>query len=107
MVQIEEISGVINEVNKIVYTIATAVEEQAATSQEIANNVAQASQGILDVNKNVSQSSRVSATISGDIAEVNASVQEIANSSGLVNHNSDELSALADKLRELVGRFKV
>jgi methyl-accepting chemotaxis protein len=38
---------------------------------------------------------------------VNTSVQEIANSSSQVNLNSDELSALADKLRELVGRFKV
>jgi methyl-accepting chemotaxis protein len=105
--QIEEITGVINEVNEIVATIATAVEEQAATSQEIANNVAQASRGILDVNENVNQSSTVSDTISGDIAEVNTSVQEIANSSSQVNLNSDELSALADKLRELVGRFKV
>jgi methyl-accepting chemotaxis protein len=105
--QIEEITGVINEVNEIVVTIATAVEEQAVTSQEIANNVAQASRGILDVNENVNQSSTVSDTISGDIAEVNTSVQEIANSSSQVNLNSDELSALADKLRELVGRFKV
>jgi len=107
VVQIEEISGVINEVNEIVATIATAVEEQAATSQEIANNVAQASQGIQQVHENVKQSSTVSATISGDIVEVNSSVQEIANSSSQVNLNSDELSALADKLRELVGRFKV
>ena len=105
--EIEAISSVINEVNGIVSTIATAVEEQAASSQEIANNVAQASEGIQEVNQNVNQTSTVSGNISGDIAEVNTSVQEIARSSSQVNQNADELSSLADKLRRLVGRFKV
>jgi hypothetical protein len=53
--QIEAITDVIGEVNDIVTTIATAVEEQAVTSQEIANNVAQASQGIQEVNENVNR----------------------------------------------------
>jgi methyl-accepting chemotaxis protein len=105
--RIEEISSVIHEVNDIVATIATAVEEQAVTSQEIANNVAQASLGIQEVNTNVNQSSSVAGTISGDIAEVNVSVQEMAYSSGQVNQSAEGLSALSDKLRELVGRFKV
>ena len=104
--QIEEISGVINAVNEIVATIATAVEEQAATSQEIANNVAQASRGIEDVNANVKQSSTASGTISAEIAVVNTSVQELSASSSQVNGNSDRLSALAAKLQEMVGRFK-
>jgi len=104
--QIEEITGVINAVNEIVATIATAVEEQAATSQEIANNVAQASRGIQDVNENVKQSSTASGTISTEIIAVNTSVQEISGSSGQVNNSSDQLSTLAAKLQELVGRFK-
>ena len=107
VIQIEEISGVINEVYEIVGTIATAVEEQAVTSQEIANNVSQASRGIQDVNENVGQSSTAAGTISDDIVGVNASVEEIADSSGQVNLNSDDLSALAEKLQTLVGRFKV
>jgi methyl-accepting chemotaxis protein len=105
--QIGEISGVIDEVNAIVATIAAAVEEQAATSQEIANNVAQASRGIQDVNENVKQSSRVSGTISEEIYGVNDSVEEIAGSSGRVNDNSDQLSRLAEKLQEVVSRFKI
>jgi methyl-accepting chemotaxis protein len=105
--RIEEISSVIHEVNDIVATIATAVEEQAVTSQEIANNVAQASLGIQEVNTNVNQSSSVAGTISGDIAEVNVSVQEMTYSSGQVNQSAEGLSALSDKLREVVGRFKV
>ncbi|PHR30480.1 MAG: hypothetical protein COA36_00260 [Desulfotalea sp.] len=105
--QIEEISSVINEVNETVEIIASAVDEQAVTSQEIADNVGQASQGIQEVNTNVNQTSMVANTISGDIVEVDALVQEIAKSSSQVNDKSDELSAVADKLSLLVGQFKV
>jgi hypothetical protein len=61
--------------------IAT-IEEQSATSNEIANNISQASLGIQDVNENVNQSSTVAGSISGDISEVSLSVQEITKSSG-------------------------
>ena len=105
--QIETITTVIGEVDTIVATIATAVEEQAATSREIAGSVNQASQGIQDVNHNVNQSSTVAATISGEIAAVDASMHEIADSSEAVNRNAEALSSLAATLRELVGRFRV
>jgi methyl-accepting chemotaxis protein len=105
--QIEQITAVINEVNEIVGIIATAVEEQAVTSREITGNVSQASHGIQDVNENVSQSSTVAGTISGDIADVNRSVMEISNSSGQVNLNAENLSKLAGRLQVLVGRFKI
>jgi methyl-accepting chemotaxis protein len=59
------------------------------------------------MNTNVTQSSTVAGSISDDIGEVNAAVHGIADSSGLVNTQSDELSALADKLHDLVGRFKI
>ena len=105
--QIGQITTVINEVNEIVATIATAVEEQAATSQEIAGNISQASLGIQEVNDNVGQSSVVAGSISGDIGEVNQSVQEITNSAGQVNLNVEDLSKMAENLQELVGRFRV
>lgn len=104
---INQISVVIKEISDIVDTIATAVEEQATTSQEIAGNVSQASQGIQEVNRNVNESSTVSGAISGDMAEVNESVKEISVSGGQINVNAEELSQLSGKLRSLVGRFKV
>ena len=105
--QIEEITGVINGVNEIVGTIATAVDEQASTSHEIAGNVSQASQGIQEVNENVAQSSSVAGTISSDIADVDCSVQEISSFSSEVNLNADNLTNLAGRLQELVDRFRI
>jgi len=106
IVQIEKISQVINNVNEIVGTIATAVEEQSVTTKEIAGNVAQASQGIQDVNANVSQSSVVSGEIAKEIAGVNEVSSQLSDNSSQVNQSADELNRLAGQLNELVGKFR-
>jgi methyl-accepting chemotaxis protein len=104
---IEQISKIINDVNEIVSTIATAVEEQSVTTKEIASNVVQVSAGISDVNKNVSQSSTVAGQIASDISEVNQSASEMSNSSSQLNMSAEKLAKLAEQLNQLVGKFKV
>jgi methyl-accepting chemotaxis protein len=104
---IEQISKIINDVNEIVSTIATAVEEQSVTTKEIASNVVQVSGGIHDVNENVAQSSAVAGQIAGDISEVNQAANEMSNSSSQLNINAEKLTNLAVQLNELVGKFKV
>ena len=105
--EIEQISKVINDVNEIVSTIAAAVEEQSVTSRDIAENVAQASRGIQEVTENVAQSSTVSGEIARDISEVNQASGELSNSSSQVNIAAEALSQLAERLKEMVGRFKL
>ena len=105
--EIGHISKIINDVNEIVSTIATAVEEQSVTTREIAGNVAQASLGIAEVNENVAQSSAVSGEIAKDIIEVTQLADEMSNSSSQVNMSADELSKLAKELNGMVGRFRV
>ena len=107
VIQIEQISRVVNEVNGIVSTIATAVEAQSATTREIAGNVAQAAQGINEVEGNVAQTSVVSADISSDIAEVTQAASEISESSAEISGNADTLSRLSQQLNQLVEKFKV
>lgn len=101
------ISKVINDVNEIVATIATAVEEQSVTTREIAGNVSEASQGFEEVNRNVVQSSTVSGEIAKEIAEVNSAAGEISNSTSQVDLSSEELSRLAEHLKEMVSRFHI
>ncbi len=105
--EIGQISGVMTGVNEIVATIATAVEEQAVTTQEIANNIAQASQGIQEVNENVNQSSVVSVSIAQDIAEVSEASRNISKSSNDVKSSAQDLYASAEELNAIVGKFKV
>ena len=104
---IEQVPKVINDVDEIVSTIATAVEEQSTTTREIATNVAQASQGIQEVTENVTQSSNVTGEIAGEVSEVNRATGEMANSSSQINMSANELSKVADQLKSMVGQFKV
>lgn len=107
VVEIVDISKIIDNVDEMVSTIATAVEEQSAATQEISDNVSQASQGIMDVNANVANSSVVSSTIAKDINEIDEKVTGISTSSAQVDNSSKLLSELAVKLRKMADQFKV
>jgi len=104
---ITEISEVINNVDQIVSTIATAVEEQSAATREIAENINQASSGIQEVNLNVSQSSTVADEITRDISEVNQSAADMAGRSNQVKLSAKNLSVLAEDLNNMASRFKI
>ncbi len=105
--QIQGISHVIDEINGIVSTIAAASEEQSVTMREIATNVSQGAQGIQMVTENVSQSSSAANEIARDIAGVDKAAAQMADGSNLVKMNAAQLNSQAEKLKELVGRFKV
>lgn len=107
VVQIDNISTVVSEVNDIVSKIAAAVEEQSTTTREIAGNIAQASSGIGDVNMSVGQSNTVAADIAKEISEVTQAAGSMSNSSSQVNLNAEQLAKLATQLNEMVGRFKI
>ena len=107
IVEITEISTIINKVNNIVVTIAMAVGEQSASTTEIAGNVAQAAQGINEVNENVSQISNVSSEISQEISGVSHVAEQLRESSSGVNNQSSDLAALAGQLAAIVNQFKL
>ena len=104
---IGSVAKIIDDINEIVSTTATAVEEQAVTTQEIAGNVAQASDGLAEINENVAQSSKVSEGITSDISEVSQQASEMTESSATISANAADLLKLADTLKEMVERFKV
>ncbi len=107
VLEIGEISKVIDEINDIVTGISESVETQTATATEIAGNINQASEGILEVTENVSQASTVSQEVARDIAEVDQSSNQMLESTGNVNTTVAELSTLATQLQGLVGKFRV
>jgi len=103
--QIGRITEVINNVNDTVTNITVAVEGQATATKEIASNVAEAAQGLQEVNGNVAQSSVVSGQIAQDITLVNQSSTEMSSSSGEVKSSAAELSETAEKLRIMTEGF--
>ncbi|MFQ5451218.1 MAG: methyl-accepting chemotaxis protein [Nitrospinaceae bacterium] len=89
---IGKISAVINKINDIANTIASAVEEQTATTAEIG--------------RNVSETARGSAEISNNISGVAQAAQETSSGVGQTQEAANELSRMASNLQTLVSRFK-
>ncbi len=104
---ITNITGTINDVNDIVAGIASAVEEQSATTAEIASNVSQASLGISEISDSMNESSVVAETISSDLKSVDDSVEGISGHSNNVNNSVEELHQLFDKLKGQINMFKI
>jgi methyl-accepting chemotaxis protein len=88
---IREITDVIHKIHEIAATIASAVEEQGAATQEIARNVQQAAAGTQEVANNVSG--------------VNASADETGEAAAQVLTAAESLARQADDLRVDVNRF--
>ncbi len=104
---INSIVDIINEIDNIVASVATAIEEQSATTQEISNNVSQAAAGLNEVNENVNQTSAVAGEVTHDIANISQATNEMKEGSIQIMKSAGELSQLAEKLNEMVGRFKI
>ncbi len=90
---IEEIGKIINQINDIQNTIASSVEEQTATTNEIARNAAEAAKGSNEISKNIT-----------NVSEAARSTTEGANNTLTA---ATELSKLAAELKRVVEQGKV
>jgi methyl-accepting chemotaxis protein len=105
--RIKDISKINIQVSEIVTAIANAVEEQSVSTREIAKNIAQASEGIQNVNENVSQSYLVATDISSEIGGVHRSSDEMKASSLQVDISFQDLRKIVKRLSEIMERFKL
>jgi len=103
--QIQQITKIINEVNSIVSTITTAVEDQSVTTTEIADNISQASIGIQEVTENVAQLSTVSNEVATDMSEVSQHSQATSRTANKVKENGNGIQDLASTLESMVSKI--
>jgi len=87
------IKEVIDKISHISTVIATAVEEQSATTGEMTRNVAEAARG--------------ATTISSNIQGVADAAQNTSTNVGEAQTATEHLARMANQLRDLVGRFQV
>ncbi len=88
---IEEIGTIINQVNDISNSIASAVEEQTVTTNEISHSVSEAAKGVGDIAKNI-----------GGVALAAKNTTQGANDT---QKASAELSRMAAQLQKVISRF--
>jgi methyl-accepting chemotaxis protein len=89
---IEEISGIIGQINEYQTTIASAVEEQSATTEEMSRSVEEAA----------ATGRRVASTI-GEVAD---SVHQATTGIGEANRAAGSLAELSGSLRSIVQTFR-
>jgi methyl-accepting chemotaxis protein len=104
---IGKITGVISEVSGLVASIATAIEEQAAVTRDVARNIARASAGVREANDRVTETASVSRSMAVEIAGVDSASREIRQGGEQVEQSALELSRLAEQLHGLVAQFSV
>jgi methyl-accepting chemotaxis protein len=88
---IKEIGDTIGRMSEIAATIAAAVEQQGAATQEISRNVQQAANGTQQVSAN--------------IADVQRGASETGSASAQVLGAAKSLSGESDRLKREVGKF--
>lgn len=105
--EISQIRDVIHKINEIVTLITGTVEEQSVAIREIVRNIAQAADGMFEVNENVVSSSTVAADIAHDIRVVDEAAKIINNDSLEIRSRATELSQLAEKLQMMSTSFNL
>ena len=105
--EIKDISDIIEEVNVYVSNIASAIEEQATATGEIASNVSYASDTLSNVNQQVSSNSEMSSSVVVDMEEVHTASEEILIGSRKSIEAIQGLVELAGNLEKQVKRFKL
>ncbi len=90
---IGEVSSIINQINDLSNTIASAVEEQTATTNEIGRNVAEAAKGTTEIARN--------------ITGVATAAQDTTSGAGDTQKAATALAEMASSLQTLTARFKV
>jgi methyl-accepting chemotaxis protein len=86
---IKEIGDTIGRMSEIAATIASAVEEQGAATQEISRNVQQAAKGTQQVSANITDVQRGASETGSASAQVLSAAQSLSGESGRLRHEVD------------------
>jgi methyl-accepting chemotaxis protein len=89
---IKQITGVINQINDLSNTIASAVEEQTATTTEMNRNIAEANKGSTEIAANITGVAQAAQSTSAGATQTQSA--------------AGELTRMASDLQQLVGQFR-
>ncbi|MBF0111755.1 MAG: methyl-accepting chemotaxis protein [Desulfamplus sp.] len=101
-----KVNSVIQEMEQIISSIATAIEEQASVTRDLSDNISTASAGVQDSAERMAEADEASNEISRKIGELSSALVDLKQGGEQVNASAAEMSMLAEKLQHLVGQFK-
>jgi methyl-accepting chemotaxis protein len=104
---IEKTTEIIGKISAISQSIATAVEEQSVTTNEISQTVQGVSAAAREITKNIQETSTATNLISSTIQGVNQAAAGTASAATESNASARELAEMAVRLRQIVAQFSV
>lgn len=104
---IRAISEVINNVNEVSRTIASAVEEQSITTRQISDNVSTTASAAETVARGVAETAIASREITQSISRVDSVLHQTAAGADQSRDAGFRLSKLATDMQSLIGRFRI
>ena len=105
--EIEQISRVITDIADLVANIATAVEEQAITNRDIANNIGHAAGGIKDMTGTITAAADISEAIATDVGTVSQASGEMETVSTKLSTQATGLAEISHELKTMVDKFRL
>ena len=119
--EIKNINNVINDVNEMVTSIATSVEEQSITTSDMSASISNAANGIEDmtmavqeasialneITENVSEASAMTSQVASSISEVAKSSKDLRFDSTRLYINAMEVESKIQDNSKLVSQFKL
>jgi methyl-accepting chemotaxis protein len=106
-VAIKDIATIIEEVNTISQTIVAAMNEQSGSIEAIVHSVAHSDSAASAIARSVHDSAAEFQTSSQRLGGMVKTIDQAAHSIEAIHANSQQLSELADNLRNMVGQFKL
>ncbi len=104
---IKEIGDVIGRVNELSRMIASAVEEQNITTQQISGHISKTAGLAETVSRGVAESAEASREITVNITHVDGVLLETAAGADQSRTSGEELIRLATEMQSLVGQFRI
>jgi methyl-accepting chemotaxis protein len=104
---ITKITSIIAEINKFSQIIASAVEQQSATINEIASNISSVNRTSSEISQNIISAATDIQDISGGIQQVRTSAEKTSSGVSGIETGTTELVNLALNLKKIVNQFKI
>jgi methyl-accepting chemotaxis protein len=93
--EITQIQQVMTDVNDLVMGIATAVEEQAVTTRDVADHIGRAAAGLQDMSKTATRAATDIQETSGIVTQATFISESIATAMATASHHSEDVSAVS------------
>lgn len=109
-VTVEEMTGIsktFGDMNDVVNDIASAIEEQSATTKEIADNTATVAMGISNVNASIAHFDSLTTEIAREMEQVNGASMTMSGDCRQIHSDAEEMGRQTGRLDQLINRFVI